>query len=355
MEQNTQKPSIKHLTSSAQANKPKRLLHGHERTVGLIMDRLRSAQNVLIGTHEHPDGDAISSSLAVLNALRLQGKRATVYIPDPAPEHLDFLPGFSELTTTKPDARNYDTVLLLDYTQLYRTHLKEEVHRHPNSICIDHHYDNAGETILNLIVGDAAATAHILYELFTENNVVITRDIATCLLTGIFTDTGSFMHDSVTPHILGIAAELMTKGARLSHIAHETYQKKDLPSLRIWGRALSRVMVNSETDISVSVITYKDLAECQATLDDLSGVVNLLNTLPGTKFALLLAEYAPGKIKGSLRSEPHKEVNVSEIAQKLGGGGHRLASGFEVSGHIVERSGQWRVIPVTSESIVTQA
>lgn len=314
------------------------------------MHRLRAAHRVLIGTHEHPDGDAVGSSLALLHALRLQGKQVTVYLPDPAPDYLQFLPGADQVTTEKPEVAAYDVVVVVDYTQLYRTHLETEVLTHPNTICIDHHYDNVQQARVNLVVPEAAATAQILTELFRSTGVPITRDIATCLLTGIFTDTGSFMHDSTTPEILEMAAELMSHGARLSHIAHETYQKKELPSLRIWGRALSRVIVNPTTGAAVSVVTRQDLAECQATLDDLSGVVNLLNTLPQTTFALLLTEYEPGKIKGSLRSEPQKGVDVSKIAQRLGGGGHKLASGFEVVGHLVEDNDMWRVLPKTADN-----
>jgi phosphoesterase RecJ-like protein len=89
------------------------------------------------------------------------------------------------------------------------------------------------------------------------------------------------------------------------------------------------------------------MQECGATLEDLSGVVNMLNTLPDTTFALLLAEYEPGVIKGSLRSEPHKNVDVSAIAKRLGGGGHKLAAGFEIRGHLIQRHGTWRVVPAT--------
>lgn len=320
------------------------LLESHRKTLRAIHDVLKQAESVLIGTHEHPDGDAIGSALALLAALRLQGKRVTAYIPDPAPEMFSFLPGFEKLTTKKPDSHSYDVVVLLDYTKMYRTHLADEVKRHGCTICIDHHHDNAGEARYNLVIPEAAATAHILMAFFEETNTPITNDMATCLLTGIFTDTGSFMHDSTTPEILKVAASLMSKGARLSHIAHETYQKKALSGLRIWGRALSRIVTNEETGVAASVITLQDLQECQATLDDLSGVVNMLNTLPNTKFSLLLTEYRPGIIKGSLRSEPHKNVDVSKIAGRLGGGGHRLAAGFEVEGHLVQRDGKWRIV-----------
>lgn len=339
MEPNT--PKL--LKNASAASGKSKLLASHAETTAELMARLRTARRVLIGTHEHPDGDAAGSSLALLHALRVQGKEAVAYVPDPAPPMLDFLPGFELLSATKPDVSSFDLVVLLDYTQLYRTHLEDEVRAHPNTISIDHHYDNKGETSLSLIVPQAAATAQILTELFRDYEVPITRDIATCLLTGIFTDTGSFMHDSTTPDILQLAADLMQRGARLAHIAHETYQKKDIPSLRIWGRALSRVMVNEATGVAVSVITYQDLAECGASLDDLSGVVSLINTLPQGKFALLLTEYEPGKIKGSLRSEPNKGVDVSKLAQAFGGGGHKLASGFEVTGSIQQVDGQWRI------------
>ena len=320
------------------------LLAQHQAAARDIHAVLRRSERVLLATHEHPDGDAVGSSLALLAALRLQGKQVTAFVPDPAPEQFSFLPGFEELTCTKPDPATFDVVVVLDATYLDRTHLGGDLVQHPRTINIDHHYDNQGEALLNLIVPEAAATAHILTAFFEATETPITKDIATCLLTGIFTDTGSFMHDSTTPGILKLAASLMSKGARLSHIAHETYQKKDLPGLRIWGRALSRIITSRETGVAISVITAADLAECDANLDDLSGVVNMLNTLPDTKFALLLTEYQPGAVKGSLRSEPHKGVDVSAIAKRLGGGGRKLAAGFEVKGHIVKKDGKWRVL-----------
>lgn len=322
----------------------------NEQSKGLIadqiLDQLKAANSVLIGTHEHPDGDALGSSLALLHALRLAGKQAVAYIPDPAAEFYSFLPGFDQLTTTKPDPTKFDVLVLLDYTQLNRTNLEAETFLHPRTIAIDHHYDNPQQTKLNLIVPTAAATAHILFALFRRGHIPLTRDMATCLLTGIFTDTGSFMHESTTPEILNIAAALMQTGARLSHIAHETYQKKDLPSLRIWGRALSRLIINERAGVALGIVTNQDLEECQATLDDLSGVVNMLNALPQTNMAMLLIEYEPGKIKGSLRSEPHKGVDVSQWAKRLGGGGHKLASGFEVSGHLVYKDSLWRIVNI---------
>ncbi|PIR74774.1 MAG: hypothetical protein COU35_00665 [Candidatus Magasanikbacteria bacterium CG10_big_fil_rev_8_21_14_0_10_47_10] len=324
------------------------LLADQTDTVREIHRRLKGAQRVLIATHEHPDGDAAGSSLALLHALRYAGKQVVAYIPDPAPDMLSFLPAFAQLTCDIPDPAQFDTVVVLDATYVARTHLAEALAQHPAVICIDHHYDNQGEGQLNLVVPEAAATAHILAVFFLETDVAITTDMATCLLTGIFTDTGSFMHDSTSPDILQLASFLMSRGARLSHIAHETYQKKELSALQIWGRALSRIMITPKGGAAVSVVTQRDLQECRATLDDLSGVVNMLNTLPDTSFALLLCEHVPGKIKGSLRSEPHKHTDVSAIAKALGGGGHKLAAGFEIEGRIIKQNGSWRIVSAAS-------
>ena len=344
MEQSTQiKLSANWQTLISVKRSGSRLLLEHIQEVRDIHTSLKMASSVLIGTHEHPDGDAVGSSLALMQALSLQGKKVTVYAPNRVPDMFSFLPGVGHFTTTVPDPSNFDVVVLLDSTTVARAHLDGLIETHPATICIDHHYHSQSECMLNLIVPEAAATAYILTVFFEETQTPITKDMATCLLTGIFTDTGSFMHDSTTPEIMKLAAFLMSKGTRLSHIAHETYQKKELPGLKIWGRALSRTMSNSDTGATVSIITADDLKECGATLDDLSGVVNMLNTLSETKFALLLTEYEPGKIKGSLRSEPHKGVDVGKLAKKLGGGGHQLAAGFEIRGRLVEKGGMWRI------------
>lgn len=325
-----------------------KLLANNTDAAQAAISAIEGSQKVLIATHEHPDGDALGSTLSLFHWLRSQGKEVVVYTPDAAPGFFSFLPGFNEFTHTKPDTNAFDTLILVDCTNAGRAHLEAEVLSHPQAVVIDHHHGNPSQGKINLVVPEAAATAHILVELFQVAGWPIEKDTATCLLTGIFTDTGSFMHDSVTPDILEMSALLMNKGARLSHIAHETYQKKDLSGLKIWGRALSRILVNEKTGAAVSIITREDLEECKATRDDLDGVVNMLNTLPQTKFALLLIEHEPGKVKGSLRSEPHKGVDVSKIAQRLGGGGHKLAAGFEVEGRLKQQDGQWRIVAIES-------
>ncbi|MEX1112331.1 MAG: bifunctional oligoribonuclease/PAP phosphatase NrnA [Candidatus Andersenbacteria bacterium] len=323
------------------------LLAEHSAAVQAIDDAVRSASTIMVAAHARPDGDALGSVLSLYHCLRELGKDVTVYIPDPAPDFFAFLPGLTAITHTKPDTSAFDLLIITDCTSAARANLTEEIAAHPNSINIDHHHGNAQEGTINVVVPEAAATTYILFELFQSLNWPITKDVATSLLTGIFTDTGSFMHDSVTPELLEIAAILMNKGARLSHIAHETYQKKELPGLKIWGRVLSGITIDSKIGAAVSIVTQQDLEECKATLDDLEGVVSMINTLPDTKFAMLLVQMEPGMIKGSLRSEPHKGVDVSKLAKKLGGGGHKLASGFEIEGDIVRQSDTWRVVPPT--------
>lgn len=339
------KPLKKNWLTSKKTNS--KLLASHEDTIRRIAAATKDAARILVAAHERPDGDALGSTLALYHSLTAQGKEVVAYVPDAAPDFFGFMPGIDTIVTTKPDISTFDAVIIADCTSVSRAHLEDEIKENSNVIVIDHHQGNAEEGNINLVVPQAAATAYILFELFEALDWPITKDVATSLLTGIFTDTGSFMHDSVTPDLLEIAAALMNKGARLSHIAHETYQKKELPGLKIWGRVLSGITIDDEAGAAVSIVTRKDLDECGATIDDLEGVVSMVNTLPDTKFAMLLVQLEPGKVKGSLRSEPHKGVDVSKIAKRLGGGGHTLAAGFDVTGDIVHEDGMWRIRKVT--------
>ena len=133
---------------------------------------MRGAQKILRGTHQHPDGDALGSVLALMHALRLQGKQVVAYVPDPAPDFFSFLPGIEELTYEKPDASEFDLIMVLDYTLLYRTHLEDEVLKHPKTICIDHHPDNPKQADINIVVPEAAATAQILFDFFEVMEII---------------------------------------------------------------------------------------------------------------------------------------------------------------------------------------
>jgi phosphoesterase RecJ-like protein len=184
-----------------------------------------------------------------------------------------------------------------------------------------------------------------VYDLFTFAGWEITPSIATCLLTGIFTDTGSFMHSNTSGHTLSVASALMQKGARTSTVAKHTYKGKSLGALKAWGRALQNSFLDTDNHIIYSVITEEDLADFDNIKPSaFEGLVETLNKVPEAKFALFLKQDG-AVIKGSLRSDPFKGINVAKIAQLFGGGGHQWASGFSIAGKLArDAEGTWRVL-----------
>lgn len=312
--------------------------------IDLLRGLLPSWRRILVTTHQHPDGDAVGSVLAVARALRQTGKDVIAHTPDAVPTFLRFLPDVETITHTAPPLADVDLVIALDHSQIHRTGMGSDIlDGKAPVLTIDHHATSDRVGSLVVVIPDAAATCEILTDLLRALPLPIDSGTATCLLTGIITDTGSFQHANTSPAVLATSSFLLERGANLRAIVQATFQGRSLPALRIMGRALERIQTNAATGAAVSIITQRDLEECGATLDDLSGVVNMLNSIPEANFSLLLTEYERGKVKGSLRSEPERRVDVSKIAARFGGGGHALASGFEVAGTLVRDEGGWRI------------
>jgi len=314
------------------------------------IELIKTSGNILILTHKNPDGDAVGSVLGL--GLMLDGldKNNRVILKDEVPKVLEFLPGREKIKYAEDLADDdligagYDLVILVDCAELERTGIREVnkiIESSKNLLIIDHHpereiKEESFYNVAKIVNSESSSTAEMLFELFAEMKIKITKEIAQCLLTGIFTDTGGFQHANVSPRTLEVAAELMKKGPRINKIAQNIFNSKSIPAIKIWGRVLARVKVDSESGMSISYIDKQDIKECGASYDELSGVVNIINTISDSKFSLLLTEYQDQKIRGSLRSEEYKGVDVSKIAQDLGGGGHKLASGFELRGSIKE-------------------
>ena len=181
----------------------------------------------------------------------------------------------------------------------------------------------------------------MLFYLFSAFKAIITRDIATCLLTGLYTDTGSYMHQNTTSDTLRVGARLMAHGADLASLSKHFFNTKPVNQLRLWGRILNRAKL-TEDDVIVSAITQNDLEELKANKDQLSGAIEFLKYVPGIRYAEILSEEEGGRVKGSLRTI-RDDVDVSAIASNYGGGGHVKAAGFSIPGKL-EREVQWKVV-----------
>ncbi|MDO8529152.1 MAG: DHHA1 domain-containing protein, partial [bacterium] len=209
---------------------------------------------------------------------------------------------------------------------------------------IDHHPDITLEGDVNILESSVSSVCEIIYSFFKFFNIKITKEIATFLMVGILGDTGSFQHSNTGAEVMNIASELMKKGASLFKIVEAIFANKKLSTLKLWGRAFEKAIINPKNNMIITVLTEEDIKECEASTEDIAQVASILNTVPGTKFSLILSQREGDLVKGSLRSEEYKGVDVSEIAHQFGGGGHKLASGFEVKGKIRETEDGWEIV-----------
>lgn len=314
---------------------------------------INESQNILLTMHERMDGDDGGALLAMGARLEKMGKQITYAIKKGVAPNLAFLPGAKKI---KDDIEqtNFDLVVTFGCSTLSRTGSTKILNLSAEGgsasggklpiLNIDHHPDNSNFGEVNMVDSKKSSVAELIYDFFLWNKWTITKDIATCLLTGIITDTGSFMHSNTQSSTLKAAAELMLKGAHSHKIVKHTYKNKSPEILKAWGQAMENSYYDNKNKIFFSVITEKDLRGQELPISAFEGFVETLNTIPEAKFAMFLRQDGD-IIKGSLRSDSFKNIDVSKIAKIFGGGGHKLASGFSVAGKLTkDETGKWKIV-----------
>lgn len=305
---------------------------------------IKESKRILLFAHTSPDSDTAGAVLALKEYVNNLGKDADITCYDPypnflnelSPEHFEF-PDHLEL-------EKYDLIIACDSVERGFNKIKNKLKENQVSAIIDHHPDITLLADINIIDPEYSSVCEILYDFFNFSKAGINRKMATFLMLGILGDTGMFQHANTTAKVMEIASDLMKKGALISKIVDTAFTNKNIATLKLWGRAFEKARINSQSGMIVTVLTQRDMEECEAGSEDIAQVAGILNTVPGTKFSLILSERDGGVVKGSLRSEEYKGVDVSKIAAGFGGGGHKLASGFEVHGKIVETDDGWEII-----------
>lgn len=305
------------------------------------LELISQSQKVFLTTHEGTDGDDLGSALAVSGFLKQLGKQIKIAIKGGVPANLIFLPG-SEQVEPELDELDADLVIVFGCNKLDRTGLKQLQATKKPILSFDHHPDNTNFGAVNVVDPETSSVAELVYYFLQFAQCVIDKDMATCMLTGIFTDTGGFKHANTSAAALEVAAQLLKKGARIDKIALKTMGQKRPATIKAYAKGLENARFDPEKKMVFSVLTEEDLKEVGATDEDLEGFVELLNNMPQSRFALLLRQDGD-TVKGSLRSEPNKQVDVSKIAKSFGGGGHKLASGFKIKGKLVREDDNWRI------------
>jgi len=293
---------------------------------------LSKAGSVAILPHLNVDGDALGASLALALALSSNHCQAHVLIEEDVPATLDFLPGL-ELIKRSPEGR-YQVALNMDNGDINRLGERQAVYQDAEMrLSVDHHATNKVEADISYVDTGAAATVEIIYRLLTEYmGIPVTKDIALCLYTAIITDTGGFRFSNTTPETMVIAGELMKTGIDFTNANKKVFDRISYAKLFLMKQTMNSLKLLLDGKLAVSYLRWDDLSSFNAKLEDSEGLVNIGRNLEGVEVSLFLREEKPGNFKGSLRSNEY--VDVSKIAEKFGGGGHKRAAGFSAEGEL---------------------
>lgn len=301
---------------------------------------------ILLATHQRPDGDAIGSMVGMFSALaEIPGKEIVMFSKDPVPENFKFLSHYESVLQDIPNNYTPDIFIGLDYGDFDRLGVADRILENSVVITFDHHPLNRQRGHILVIDPSLSSTCELVYNFIVYAGYYISSHTAEALLTGIFTDTGGFKHINTSIETLSIVANLLNRGVYIKNLYKNTFSDKPISTLKAWGYVLENISIDQEIRMCYSCITLDKFFELGVSLDDFEGVVNAMSMPPDISFSLLLIEHEPGLVKGSMRSESFKRglgsesftgVDVSMIAEYLGGGGHKYAAGFEVEGEALE-------------------
>jgi phosphoesterase RecJ-like protein len=300
--------------------------------VKAVADAIRSNDRFLVVTHENPDGDALGSMLGTALGLRALRKDVVMYLSGSAPTPAEYR--FLDLTDVRrelPDDLEERVLLAVDCANERRIgETNTGVDRAKLVVNVDHHHDNSEFGDVNLIVAAASSTSEIVRDVFGALDVALTPEIAAALYVGLVTDTGRFQYTNTTPKALRLAAELVEAGADVHGIFRHVYETVQFAKLKLLARALERAQLFEGGRLVVSYLLRDDFKDVGAAEPYSEGIIDSLRAVEGSEMVALIRE--PPRNDGptrrvSLRSS-HDEVDVSAIARKMGGGGHRQAAGF---------------------------
>jgi bifunctional oligoribonuclease and PAP phosphatase NrnA len=303
-------------------------------------EAIRGGQRFLVTTHENPDGDALGSMLAMKLALDQLGKDSSMLLVGdaPLPGEYSFMPLHGMLRRV-PDDASERILLALDCANESRIGPDPEVLQlSPLVVNVDHHHDNSRFGDVNVIDATASSTGELLRDLFRDLDVALTPQIAEALYIALVTDTGRFQYTNTTPKSLRLAAELVEAGADLHRIFQGVYESVQFAKLKLLARALERAQVYEGGRLVVSYLLRDDFQEVGAAEPYSEGIIDYLRAVEGADMAVLIRE--PPRSGGPLHRVSLRasldELDVSAIARKSDGGGHRQAAGFSSEASIEE-------------------
>jgi len=302
-----------------------------------VLAELRAAQELIVVTHEHVDGDALGSLIAMQEILTALGKDSVMFIDSgefPLPPEYRFLP-LPGLMSAPPADLDERAMVFLDCGNLERNPAEALQRPGPHLLNIDHHHDNTRFGTVNLVVPEASCTAEIVWDLMHGLGVKPTVTIAEALYVGLITDTGRFMYENTGPRAHLMAAELIEAGVDVHEIYRRVYEEVPYGKLALLARGLANIERYDHGTLTVTALSAEDFTDLSAEESYSEGVVDHLRAVQGTAVAALVRDRIGDTNGGrsrkvSLRATDDR-VDVSRIARAQGGGGHRQAAGFTTS------------------------
>jgi bifunctional oligoribonuclease and PAP phosphatase NrnA len=297
-----------------------------------IRDDIRRRHRFLITSHARPDGDSIGSQLAMAYALDALGKDVRIVNADPAPDHyLDF-PGMERIEIAGQVESDADALLVMECSDLGRTGIAG-LERH-HIINIDHHAGNRMYGALNWFDESAAACGEMVFDVIRALEVPLSFEIATHIYLAILTDTGSFHHSNITPRTFDICRQTVEAGVSPAAMARRVFDSNSFGKLKLIGALLDRMELLDHGRLAVLYLDEDMLRSCGCTHNDTEGLINLPLTAREIQAVIFFKVSPAGEVRVSMRSK--YDVDVRRVANEYGGGGHKNAAGFTVSGALAD-------------------
>ena len=300
-------------------------------TLDEILKQIQKAEKIVILTHESPDGDAVGSSLAMKLIIEKLEKTADVIIPEYS-RLFNFLPS-AEAIMTDSEIKNYDLAISVDCATLKRMAKKEYFENAKTTIVIDHHGSNTMYGDLNYVNPASPACCEVLAGMLKYYEIDITKDIGTCLMTGIITDTGGFRHVGITPETFEFTADLIRLGVDVPDIYKRTLNTKTRANFELSKKVMERMEILEDGKVTFTYMNKKDEEEVGAEPGDHEGLVEIGRDIEGVEVSIFIRQKENEEAyKISMRSG--NKVNVSDICFLFGGGGHPRAAGALIQGNV---------------------
>ena len=297
-------------------------------TLDEILKEINNSNSFVITAHENPDGDAIGSCLAFATVLKEMGKEKIDVLFKEYPAIYNTLPN-CDLIKTEASLDEYDMAIVLDCPELKR--VSKEYHKYFEeakvTVEFDHHLKNAMFADLVVVNPAAPACSEILVSSFKYMKIEISKDVASCLITGIITDTGGFRFNSTTRETFEFAGWALSKGVNIPKIYKETLMTKTKAQFEAEKLAVDRLEFYMDDKITFTYMTKEDEKNLGIQTGEFDGIAGIGITIKDVEVAIFAHERADG-FKLSFRSN---NIDVSEICVLFGGGGHKLAAGCTIN------------------------